>query len=169
MKRAAQIPATFILSFTGTIFTFHKKKTMKTPAKKAAAKKAAASKTATKKASAKKDTAKGNPDDDKAYKDFKSLVNMTAASLEKWLTTEESKQTGQESGDGEMIGHKSGEGIVKILHKKKGELTEEDYTLMHRTISFISRHKAQKPSGDLSETPWNYSLKNWGYDYSKDN
>ncbi len=106
-------------------------------------------------------------DNEKAYKEFKDLVNMKASELEKWLTTEESKGTGLDSGDGEAIGHKSGKAIVDILRKKKADLTEEDYHQMHRTISYISRHKAQKPKGDNEDTRWNYSLKNWGYDYSK--
>ncbi len=107
-------------------------------------------------------------DRDEAYKNFKKLVNMTPSQLEKWLKTEESKNTGWDSGDGEAIGHKSGKKIIDILRKKKAELTANDYTHMHKVIAYISRHKAQKPDGDLSETKWNYSLKNWGYDYSKD-
>ncbi len=104
---------------------------------------------------------------EETYKHFKELVNMTASELEKWLDTPEAKGTGLDSGDGEAIGHKSGKAIVKILHKKKADLTEDDYHQMHRVISYISRHTAQKPEGDVSETRWNYSLKNWGYDYSK--
>jgi len=96
-------------------------------------------------------------DQAKAYKNFKSLVNMSASQLEKWLKT----------GDGESIGHKSGKKIIKILRKKKTELTSYDYTHMHKVIAYISRHTAQKPADDVSETNWNYSLKNWGYDYSK--
>ena len=105
-------------------------------------------------------------DQEEIYAHFKELVNMSASQLEKWLQTDESKHTGQDSGDGEAIGHKSGKYIVEILHKKKAELTDEDYHQMQRVISYISRHKAQKPHGDLSDTRWNYSLKNWGYDYS---
>ena len=110
---------------------------------------------------------KEKEENEEAYQHFKELVNMTASELEKWLKTEESKNTGLDSGDGEAIGHKSGKMIVDILHKKKADLTEDDFQQMKRVISYISRHKAQKPDGDVSETKWNYSLKNWGYDYSK--
>lgn len=106
-------------------------------------------------------------DYEEAYKNFKELVNMSASQLEKWLKTNESKNTGWDSGDGEAIGHKSGKKIIGILHKKKAELTPADYKHMHKVIAYISRHKAQKPDGDVSDTKWNYSLKNWGYDYSK--
>jgi len=101
------------------------------------------------------------------YTAFKKLVNMTPAALEKWLKTEESKAVGWDSGDGESVGHKSGEKIVEILHAKKDELKEADYKHMQKVVSYIKRHSAQQPDGELSDTKWNYSLKNWGHDYSK--
>jgi hypothetical protein len=101
------------------------------------------------------------------YTGFKELVNMTPSALEKWLDTEESKSVGWDSGDGESVGHKSGEKIIRILHKKKEELTSADYKHMQKVIGYIKRHVAQKPSGNVEETNWNYSLKNWGYDYKK--
>ncbi len=110
---------------------------------------------------------KEKEEQEEIYKEFKQLVNMTPAELEKWLETEESNNTGFDSGDGEAIGHKSGKMIVDILRRKKGDLNEADYHQMQRVISYISRHKAQKPKGDVSDTKWNYSLKNWGYDYEK--
>lgn len=108
-----------------------------------------------------------NEEQEETYQRFKELVNMTPSELEAWLDTEESNNTGMDSGDGEAVGHKSGKAIVNILQKHKADLTEEDYDQMHRVISYISRHTAQKPDGDVSDTKWNYSLKNWGYDYTK--
>ena len=98
-------------------------------------------------------------------KEFKRLVNMSASKLEKWLQTEESKSVGWDSGDGESIGHKSGEKIIKILEKKADDLTPQDYKHMQKVNGYINRHLAQKPKGDLADTNWHYSLKNWGHDY----
>lgn len=105
-------------------------------------------------------------DQEQAYTNFKELVNMSVSQLEKWLQTDESKNTGLDR-DGEAIGHKSGKKIIQILQKKQSELTAANYKHMHKVVAYISRHKAQKPTGDVSNTRWNYSLKNWGYDYSK--
>ena len=91
---------------------------------------------------------------------------MPPAEIEKWLATEESKAVGWDSGDGESVGHKSGEKIVRILRKKKEELTTADFRHMQKVNGYIKRHTAQKPSGDIADSNWNYSLKNWGYDYS---
>ena len=102
--------------------------------------------------------------DDDLYRAFREEVNMTASELEKWLETDESKSVGQASGDGESIGHHSGKRIVEILHKKKSDLTADDEAHMHKVHSYIARHSAQRPAGDVAHTPWRYSLLNWGHD-----
>jgi len=102
----------------------------------------------------------------KIYKEFKEVVNMTAATLEKWLKTEESKSVGWDSGDGESIGHKSGEHIISILAKKQNELTGPDYKHMQKVHGYVKRHLAQKPD-EPKGSNWDYSLKNWGHDYTK--
>ena len=106
-------------------------------------------------------------DNQEIYETFNKLVNMSPAQIEKWLETEESNSVGQDSGDGESIGHKSGEKIIQIKKKNKAELTDSDYEHMQKVISYISRHSAQKPEGKIEDTRWLYSLKNWGHDAEK--
>ncbi len=96
---------------------------------------------------------------------FHELVNMSAAKLDKWLTTEESGKVGfHNEGESEAVGHESGRRIVEILHRKKAELTEADYGHMRKVVGYIRRHLAQRPEGDISQTRWRYSLMNWGHD-----
>ena len=72
---------------------------------------------------------------------------------------------GWDSGDGESIGHKSGEKIVEVLTKHKAELGEDDYAHMRKVVGYIKRHLAQKPEKEkIKESNWRYSLKNWGHD-----
>lgn len=59
-----------------------------------------------------------NEKHEEIHQEFKTGVNMTSSQLEKWLKTEESRSVGWDSGDGESIGHKSGEHIINILQKK---------------------------------------------------
>jgi len=98
------------------------------------------------------------------YSDFYDLVNMSPSELEEWLETEKSKSVGQDSGDGESIGHKSGRKIIQIKRKKKADLSDSDYEHMQQVNGYIARHKAQRPDGDVKETNWRYSLMNWGHD-----
>lgn len=70
--------------------------------------------------------------DDATWKEFRDTVNMTAAELEKWLDTDESKAVGQKSG-GESTGHASGRRIVSLLSLKNSELTDDDYSPLDAT------------------------------------
>ena len=102
---------------------------------------------------------------DEVWDDWKDAVNMTASELERWLETDESKAVGQ--GSGESTGHRSGRRIVKILRTNKGDLTDDDAAHMRKVVGYVHRHLAQRPSGDVSESAWAYSLKNWGHDPTK--
>ncbi|GAA3340989.1 DUF3140 domain-containing protein [Amorphoplanes nipponensis] len=99
------------------------------------------------------------------YEEFRAAVNMTAGELEKWLGTEESREVGQKKSEGaESVGHDSGRKIVKLLHARKGDLTPADEEHMRKVTGYVHRHLAQRPSGDVKETKWRYSLMNWGHD-----
>lgn len=96
---------------------------------------------------------------DQVWKEFSEAVNMTPSELEMWLKTDESK----ESGTG--VGHDSGERIVAIKHKKKAELTDDDYAHMKKVVGYVHRHLAQGgPDEDKAQSAWRYSLMNWGHD-----
>ena len=99
--------------------------------------------------------------------DWQDAVNMTANELEDFLGTDESKSVGDKGSGGESTGHQSGRRIVKILRAKKGNLTEDDAAHMRKVVGYVHRHLAQKPSGDVSDSPWRYSLMNWGHDPTK--
>jgi hypothetical protein len=104
-------------------------------------------------------------DDNKATIDeFLNVVNMTPNELETWLDTDESQSVGQKDGDNESIGHKSGKRIIELLQKKKSDYTDDDLSHMKKVISYVHRHTAQKPSSDIQDSRWRYSLKNWGHD-----
>jgi hypothetical protein len=99
-----------------------------------------------------------------AWSEFSDVVNMTAGELKKWLDSDESKSVGQKSGGGEATGHASGRHIVKILEAKKADLGDDDYAHMRKVVGYAKRHLAQRPSGDIDDTAWRYSLMNWGHD-----
>ena len=101
------------------------------------------------------------------YKEFEHTVNMTADELEKWLGTEESKSVGQKTDEKESTGHASGRRIVDLLKSKKSELTDDDYTHMRKVIGYAHRHLAQRPTGDVRDSAWRFSLMNWGHDPCK--
>ena len=99
--------------------------------------------------------------------EFNEAVNMNASEIKKWLKTEESHSVGQKDKKGKIKGRKSGKKIVKILQKDKSDYQKKDFKHMKKVISYVHRHLAQKPSGNIKETPWRYSLMNWGNDPMK--
>ncbi|WP_017651418.1 DUF3140 domain-containing protein [Fortiea contorta] len=96
--------------------------------------------------------------------EFHSSVNMEPKELESWLQTEESQSVGQKENDHESIGHKSGKRIIDLLRKKPDSYTDDDLSHMKKVVSYIHRHSAQQPQGDVEHTRWRYSLMNWGHD-----
>ena len=96
--------------------------------------------------------------------EFHQSVNMTAAEIDEWLDTKESREVGQKTDGHESTGHRSGRHIVRILRTKQADLTDADYSHMRKVIGYIARHSKQRPAGDITDTAWRYSLMNWGND-----
>lgn len=106
---------------------------------------------------------------DSTLQEFQEAVNMTSKELDRWLKTEDSKSVGLKEREGdESTGHESGRYIVELLNKKGESYSEDDYKQMRRVVSYVRRHSAQRPSGDVEHSRWRYSLKNWGHDPLKD-
>lgn len=109
-------------------------------------------------------------DDDErkeTWDEFRELVNMSPAGLERWLASEASQAAGQHKDGGESTGHASGRRIVEILRTRKGELSDDDYRHMRKVVGYVRRHLAQRPSGDVRDSRWRHSLMNWGHDPEK--
>lgn len=97
--------------------------------------------------------------------EFRRCVNMAPQELEDWLETEESRSVGYtREGEDEAVGHRSGRRIVEIRRANQSELGDDDYAHMRTVVGYIHRHAKQRPSGDVTETRWRYSLMNWGHD-----
>ena len=110
-----------------------------------------------------------NDDHAETSKAFGEAVNMTAAALETWLATDESKRVGWKGedghGSGESVGHKEGRHIVEILRARKADLTDDDYAHMKKVVGYVHRHLAQGgPAEDKEHSRWRSSLMNWGHD-----
>ena len=100
---------------------------------------------------------------------FGEAVNMAPNELARWLESEESQSVGwTRDGEDEAVGHRSGRRIVELKRKKVAKLSDDDYAHMQKVVGYVRRHKAQRPTGDVTETPWRFSLMNWGYDPLKD-
>lgn len=105
-------------------------------------------------------------DDPKTIRaEFRDAVNMTPGQLTDWLETDASRAVGQKpDGGGESTGHRYGRRIVDLLGTKQADLSEQDLDDMQKVTGYVHRHLAQRPDGDITDTPWRHSLMNWGHD-----
>jgi hypothetical protein len=101
---------------------------------------------------------------EQVIEEFREAVDMSAGELEEWLETDESQEVGQKDGGGESTGHESGRRIVRIPRKKESDHTDEDLDQMRRVVSYVHRHLAQRPDGDVEDDRWRYSLLDRGHD-----
>ena len=101
---------------------------------------------------------------------FRHAVNMAPGQLERWLGSEGSKQVGQKkSRSAESTGHASGRRIVALRRQPVKSYTADDHKFMDKVVGYVKRHSAQRPDGDITDTPWRASLMNWGHDPKKVN
>ncbi|MCM0674422.1 DUF3140 domain-containing protein [Micromonospora phytophila] len=107
-----------------------------------------------------------NDDGRDTYREFTEAVNMKPRELSTWLETDESKHVGwrKSTKGGESVGHESGRKIIDLLRRKRGDLSEGDYKHMRKVVGYVRRHMAQRPSGNVRDTKWRWSLMNWGHD-----
>ena len=102
------------------------------------------------------------------WDEWKELVNLAPAELEKWLETEESKSVGDNE-SGESTGHASGRRIVEIRRTNKDDITDSQWDHMAKVVGYIKRHCSQGgPDQDVKTSSWRYSLMNWGHDPLKE-
>jgi hypothetical protein len=107
-------------------------------------------------------------DVDDVWDDWREAVNMAPQEIEDFLESEQSTSVGDKQNGDESTGHRSGRRIVSILRTNKGDLTDDDVAHMRKVVGYVHRHRAQRPSGDVTDTAWRYSLMNWGHDPLKD-
>ena len=44
------------------------------------------------------------------------------------------------------------------------DLSDADLAHMRTVVGYVHRHLEQRPSGDVRDAAWRYSLMNWGHD-----
>ncbi len=64
----------------------------------------------------------------------------------------------------ESVGHDSGKKTVVQLGKHEADYNDDDVVHARKVVGYIHRQLAQRPAGDITKTPWCYSLMNWGHD-----
>jgi len=98
---------------------------------------------------------------DEVFSDWQDEVNMTASELQKWSKNPCSREA---SVDPEAVIKRN----LRLLEKNKSDWTDEDVEDAKRTISFISRMKANRPDSPREgphgcPSEWAISMLNWAF------
>jgi Protein of unknown function (DUF3140) len=102
--------------------------------------------------------------DQQVVEEFDEAVTWAPKSSRSSSRPKSQRRSARRTVGGESKGHESGRKIVEILGKNNSDYTEADIEHMRRVVSYVHRHQAQRPKGDVEGSNWHYSLMNWGHD-----
>ena len=100
-------------------------------------------------------------DTERLWAEFHEVVNMSSPELRGWLLTEAVDEHGAlpESDVDEL-----GEHVLRILSKRKVDLTRDDLDTMSRVVEIIRTELADPPPAGASDSRWRHSLMDLGHD-----
>jgi hypothetical protein len=104
-----------------------------------------------------------DPEVDVIWDDFHALVNVPSEQLRQWLLT---RGSGEESfgPDPNLDLPEPGRHILRVLTKRKVDLTREDIQVMQEAIDRIEALIDQRPSQGNTDNEWRHSLLDLGHD-----
>lgn len=99
-----------------------------------------------------------DPETDRLWEEFHESVNMTSEELRRWLLTDAS---GEEAFPADGGVGAEGEEIVRLLGKRRTDVTSSDIELMERVTRFV-REELARPR--LEDDGWRRRLMRVGHD-----
>ncbi|MFD2766957.1 DUF3140 domain-containing protein [Micromonospora eburnea] len=104
-----------------------------------------------------------DPEVDVLWDDFHALVNVPSEQLRQWLLT---RGSGEESfgPDPNMDLPEPGRHILRVLSKRKVDLTREDIEVMQEAVDRIQSLIETRPTAGNTDNEWRYSLLDLGHD-----
>ncbi|HEY0577706.1 MAG TPA: DUF3140 domain-containing protein [Pseudonocardia sp.] len=100
--------------------------------------------------------------DDDLWNDFHRLVNMSSRELRDWLRTRSAEPDHEELPD--QSGSDTGQHVLRLLGKRRSDVTAEDAALMRRVVRRIERERGTDPEPTAGDAPWRRRLMTLGHD-----
>ncbi|MEH0937718.1 DUF3140 domain-containing protein [Micromonospora psammae] len=104
-----------------------------------------------------------DPEVEVIWDDFHAEVNVPSEQLRQWLLT---RGSGEEAfgPNPDMDLPEPGRQILRVLSKRKVDLTPEDIEVMREAIDRIRSLSAEKPRRGNADDEWRHSLLDLGHD-----
>ncbi|MGC9669176.1 DUF3140 domain-containing protein [Planosporangium sp. 12N6] len=106
---------------------------------------------------------RSNPEIEQVWDVFHRLVNMTSPELRDWLLTTPDGADAYSPEPGIDV-HETGERILRILEKRRVDLTDDDVATMRLVSELIVGRLTNAPKDEATNGPWRHTLLTLGHD-----
>jgi hypothetical protein len=103
------------------------------------------------------------PETELVWDGFHQVVNMTSEELREWLLIAASGEEAFSDRPGLGL-PELGEKVVRLLRKRKVDLTPEDTEVMRQVADFVAEQEENPPLAGPADDDWRRSLMTVGHD-----
>jgi Protein of unknown function (DUF3140) len=103
-----------------------------------------------------------DPDAERLWDDFHTVVNMTSRELEDWLRARSSGEDAEALPD--EAGTARGRHVLAILGKRKTDLTDDDVRLMRAVVDEVRGQRRDDLEPTAGDASWRHRLMSLGHD-----
>jgi len=96
------------------------------------------------------------------WEEFHTVVNMTSRELQEWLRTRSSLEGAEVPP--EETGGQLGRKVLRILRKRRTDLTKEDAAVMDEVVEKVSAQRNAELDPKAGDTKWRQRLMDVGHD-----
>jgi hypothetical protein len=98
-----------------------------------------------------------------AWEEFHQIVNMTSEELRAWLLGAASGEPAPPADPGHDLAG-LGDKVVRLLRKRKVDLTADDVAVMEEVADYVAERTASPPPAGARDDEWRRSLMAVGHD-----
>jgi hypothetical protein len=103
------------------------------------------------------------PEVEQVWDEFHRAVNMSSEELRRWLLTDASGERAFAS-DPDLDIPELGRHVVRILRKRKVDVTRDDARVMRHVVDLVSSRLAEPPRRRELDEEWRHELMRVGHD-----
>lgn len=96
------------------------------------------------------------------WDEFHRVVNMTSRELRDWLRTRSAHEDTEELPD--HSGTRTGQHVLEILRKRRGDLTDDDEQVMRKVVEKIHAERRDDLEPTAGQENWRHRLMSLGHD-----
>src|SRR5689334_17365445 len=101
--------------------------------------------------------------DEELWTAFHRVVNMSAHELREWLLTRSAGEDGAVE-PGTHVGTPTGEEVLRILGKRRTDLTADDERVMRNVVTRVTEQRRDDLEPTAGEAHWRHRLMSMGHD-----